>query len=95
LAVVERDRARRARSVARRQRRRAALDRLTPRLRRRRTGRLGRRSRGQRAGIVVLSLATIAMVWFLVDELALRLVLIALLLVAMPAVVVLALDRRI
>lgn len=85
----------RARAVSRRQRRRALLRRLTPRLPDRRTGRIFvRRSRGERAGVVVLSLTALAVIWLLVDDLALRLGLIALLLLVLPAVVVIALGRR-
>jgi hypothetical protein len=95
LAEVERARLLRAKSVARRQRRRALVRRLTPRLPHRRTGRLfARRSRGERAGMVVLSLTVLALIWVLVDNLALRLALIALTLLALPAFVVIALDRR-
>lgn len=95
VAEVERERAARARAVGRRQRRRALLRRVTPRLPVRRTGRLFvRRSRGERAGVVVLSLAALAAIWSLVDDLALRLGLIALLLLVLPAVVVIALGRR-
>jgi Flp pilus assembly protein TadB len=95
LAEEERERALRARRVARRQRRRALVRRLTPRLPDRRTGRLfARRSRGERAGIAVLSLAVLAVIWVLVDDLALRLALAAVTLLALPAFVVIALDRR-
>nr|MDT0662026.1 hypothetical protein [Micromonospora sp. DSM 115978] len=94
-AEAERKRAARARVVARRQRRRAVLRRLTPRLPDRRTGRLfARRSRAERAGVVVLSLLAVAAIWALVDNLALRLVLIVLLILALPAAVVIALGRR-
>ena len=93
--LVAAERARRARKVARRQRRRALARRLTPRIQRRRTGRIfARRGRGERATIAVLTLAALAAVWLLVDPLALRLALIALLLVALPAFVVIALGRR-
>jgi hypothetical protein len=95
LVVAEAARAKRARAVARRQRRRALLRRVTPRLPDRRTGRLfARRNRGERATIAVLALAAAAAVWLLVDALALRLALIALLLIALPAFVVIALGRR-
>jgi Flp pilus assembly protein TadB len=93
-AVVEREKAQRARRVARRLRRRELLGRLRPR-RRRRTGRLlVRRSRGQRIGIVVLPALAIAAVWWLVPDPALRLLLSVLLVLALPAAVVVALDRR-
>ncbi len=86
-------RARRARAVARRQRRRALVVRLTPQ--RRRTGRLlVRRSRGQRAGIAVVTLVLLALVWFLVDDIALRMVLTVLGLLCLPALVIVALGRR-
>ncbi|MDG4788739.1 hypothetical protein O7626_22910 [Micromonospora sp. WMMD1102] len=95
LAEAERERAARARKVARRQRRRTLLRRVTPRLPVRRTGRLfARRSRGERAGVVALSGAAMIVIWLLVDDLALRLGLIALLLLVLPAVVVIALGRR-
>ncbi|MEV1289664.1 hypothetical protein [Micromonospora sp. NPDC049679] len=95
VAEAEREKAARARRVARRQRRRTIVRRLTPRLRRRRTGRLfARRSTGERAGIIVLSLALLAVVWLLVDDPALRLLLIALAVLGLPAVVVIALGRR-
>jgi len=93
LAVAERDKLRRARRVARRQRRRSLVRRLTPR--RRRTGRVFlRRSRGQRAGIVVLPLLAVAAVWYFVPDPALRVVLVALLRLVLPAVVVVVLGRR-
>ncbi len=86
-------RARRARALARRQRRRALVVRLTPQ--RRRTGRLlVRRSRGQRAGIAVVTLVLLALVWFLVDDIALRMVLTVLGLLCLPALVIVALGRR-
>ncbi|WDZ84319.1 hypothetical protein [Micromonospora cathayae] len=92
-AERERQQAVRARRVARRDRRRALVRRLTPR--RRRTGRLlARRSRGERAGIVVLTLAVLALIWTLVPDPALRVLLIVLLLLVLPAIVVIALDRR-
>ncbi|HEY0696231.1 MAG TPA: hypothetical protein VGD43_00295, partial [Micromonospora sp.] len=91
---AERDRLVRARRTARRQRRRALLRRLTPRLPDRRTGRLYRRSRGERAAIAVLSLAALATIWLLVDDAALRLALIVLLVLGLPAIVVIVLGRR-
>ncbi len=90
--VLEKEKAARARKVARRQRRRALVRRLTPQ--RRSSGRLHRRSRTQRAGIVVIPLAAAALVWFLVPELALRLVLIAMIVLVLPALVVVVLGRR-
>ncbi|GGL96256.1 MULTISPECIES: hypothetical protein [Micromonospora] len=93
-AQQERDRAVRQRRVARRQRRRALVRRLTPRWRRRRTGRLPRHTRRERTAIVLLTGAALIGIWSLVDNLALRLALIALLLLVLPAIVVIALDRR-
>ncbi|NES29483.1 hypothetical protein GCE86_16585 [Micromonospora terminaliae] len=93
-AELERERAVRARRVARRDRRRAVVRRLTPSVRRGRTGRLRRHSRGERAAIVLLTGAAVAGIWNFVDDLALRLALVVLLLLVLPAVVVIALDRR-
>jgi hypothetical protein len=45
--------------------------------------------------VAVLSVAVLGAIWFLVDDLALRLALILLLLLVLPAVVVIALGRRI
>jgi len=82
--------------AARRRRRREALRRLKPTLpRRRRTGTLlARRSRVERTGIVALTVVAVAAAWFLVDPLGLRLVLIVLLVLVLPAFVVIALGRR-
>ena len=82
--------------ASRRRRRRAAVRRLKPTLpRRRRTGRLlARRSRVERAGIVALTVVLVTAAWFLVDPLGLRLALIVLLVLVLPAVVVIALGRR-
>jgi hypothetical protein len=92
LAVLEKDKAKRARAVARRDRRRTLLRSVTPR--RRGVGRLHRRSRGERIGIVVVPALAIAAVWVLVPDLALRLLLSALLLLVLPALVVVVLGRR-
>jgi Flp pilus assembly protein TadB len=94
LAEQERQRAARARKVARRQRRRVLLRRLAVRLPDRRTGRLVRRSRGERAGIAVAALLLLAAIWFLVDDPALRLALVVVLVLGLPAGVVLVLGRR-
>jgi len=92
-AEAERLRAARARAEARRRRRRQLVRRLTPQ--RRRTGRLfARRSRGERAGIGVVTLLLLGVVWWLVDDLALRLVLTVLGLLCLPALVIVALGRR-
>jgi hypothetical protein len=95
-AAAEVARARRSREVARRARRRSVVRALTPRVRRRgRTGRiLPRRSPGQRAGIVILTLLAIGGIWYLVPDPTLRLLLTVVLLFALPVFVVLALGRR-
>ncbi|SCL69348.1 hypothetical protein GA0070606_5051 [Micromonospora citrea] len=93
-AEAARERLVRQRRTARRQRRRALVRRLTPVLRRRRAGRLPRHSRGERAAIVLLTLAAMLLIWSLVDDLALRIALVVLLLLVLPAIVVIALDRR-
>ena len=93
LAVLEKERAVRARKVARRQRRRALVRRLTPG-RLPSSGRLHRRSRGQRIGIVLVPLAAAVAVWVLVPDPALRIVLTAMIVIAVPALVVLVLGRR-
>lgn len=91
LAVLEKEKAARAR----RQRRRAFVRGLTPRpIRLRSSGRLHRRSRSQRAGIVVVPLAAVAAVWWFVPETALRIVLTVLIIIAVPALIVLVLGRR-
>jgi Flp pilus assembly protein TadB len=92
LAVLEKEKAARARKVARRQRRRALVRSLTPQ--RRSSGRLYRRSRGQRIGIVVVPVLAAAAVWLLVPDLALRIVLTAMIVLVLPALVVVALGRR-
>ena len=93
-AEAARQRVVRDRQVARRARRRALVRRVTPTLRRGRTGRLYRHTRGERAVIVLLTLAAAFLIWSLVPDLALRIGLIALLLLVLPAIVVIALDRR-
>ncbi|MCF0095745.1 hypothetical protein [Micromonospora sp. MH99] len=93
-AELARERAARQRRVARRQRRRAVVRRLTPQLRRGRTGRLARHTRGERAAIVLLTVAAMILIWTFVDDVALRVALIVLLLLVLPAIVVIALDRR-
>jgi Flp pilus assembly protein TadB len=92
LAVLEKEKAARARKVARRMTRRRLVRRLTPR--KRGSGQLYRRSRSQRVGIVLIPLIAAVAVWILVPDLALRLVLIALLVLAVPALVVVVLGRR-
>jgi hypothetical protein len=71
------------------------LRRVTPRLKVGRTGRMfARRSRAERAGIAVAVVAALLLIWTLVDTTALRIGLTALLVLAMPALIVLTLDRR-
>ena len=83
-------------SRERRQRRRAALRRLVPRPRLGRTGKIFvRRSRTQRAAIATAVGITLLVVWMLVDSLATRIGLTAIVAIGTPALVVLTLDRRI
>ncbi|MFD2763175.1 hypothetical protein [Micromonospora eburnea] len=93
-AQLAAERAARRRRVARREWRRALVRRLTPTLRRGRTGRLARHTRGERAAIVLLTGLALVGIWSFVDDLALRLALVVLLLLVLPAIVVIALDRR-
>ncbi len=68
---------------------------LTPRLPDRRTGRLfPRRTRTQRITIALCAAAALALIWWGFDGLATRIALSALVLVALPAMIVLTLDRR-
>ena len=92
IAVLERQKAVRARQVARRQKRRALLRRFTP-ARRGRTGRLHVFTRAEKAGIVVVPLLAAVAVWALVPEVALRVVLIALIVLVLPALVAVVLGR--
>jgi hypothetical protein len=92
LAVLEREKAARARKVARRQQRRTLLRNLTPR--RRRTGTLHVFTRAEKTGIVVVPLVAAAAVWFLIPDVALRLVLIILIILVLPALVAVVLGRR-
>ncbi|GAA2651719.1 hypothetical protein [Paractinoplanes durhamensis] len=92
LAVLEKQKAGRARKVARRQRRRQLVRKLTPRVGR--TGRLYRRSRRERLGILVVALVAAAAVWLFVPELGLRIVLTIVIVMALPALVVLVLGRK-
>ncbi|GAB1646043.1 hypothetical protein [Krasilnikovia sp. MM14-A1259] len=92
LAAAEKQKAARARRVARRQRRQAVLRSLTPR--RRSAGRLHRRSRAERTGILLVPLVAAVAVWVLVPGIALRVVLTVLIVLVLPALVVLVLGRR-
>lgn len=93
LAVLEREKRARARKSALRQRRRALVNALRPG-RRASSGQLYRRSRTQRVAIAVLPLVAAAAVWVLIPDLALRLVLIAMIVLVLPALVVVILGRR-
>jgi len=90
--VLEKEKAARARKMARRQRRRQLIRRLRPRTRN--SGRLHRRSRGERIGIVVVPLLLAVAVWLLVPDLSLRIVLTTLLVLSAPALVVVILGRK-
>jgi len=93
LVVLEREKAARARRVERRQRRRQLVRKLTPR-RRGRSGRLYRRRRGERIGIVLVPLLAAAAIWLFVPDMALRVVLTIVIVLALPALVVVILGRR-
>lgn len=88
LAVLEKKKV----AEIRRARRRAAVRKLKPRVGR--SGRLYRRSRRQRVGIVVAPLAAAALIWLLVPDMALRVVLTVVIIVALPALVVVVLGRK-
>jgi hypothetical protein len=92
LAVLEREKAVRARRVARRQQRRALLRKLTPS--RGRTGTLHVFTRAEKAGIVVVPVVAAAAVWLLIPDIALRLVLLVLIILVLPALVAVVLGRR-
>jgi hypothetical protein len=94
-AQAQKQRAARERAAARRARRRRLARALTPRLPDRRTGRLyPRRTRVQRITIGLFAAAAIAAIWWRFDGLATRIALTALVVVALPALIVLTLDRR-
>jgi hypothetical protein len=92
LAVLEREKAVRARKVARRQQRQTLIRKLTPR--RKRTGTLHVFTRAEKTGIAVVPLVAAAAVWFLVPEVGLRLLLIAVIILVLPALVAVVLGRR-
>ncbi|WP_430779889.1 hypothetical protein [Actinoplanes sp. G11-F43] len=92
LAVLEREKAGRARKAARHDRLQALRKRLTPRFGR--DGRIYLRSLRQRIGIAGATLAAIILVWTFVPELALRIILTAIIILAVPALVVVVLGRR-
>lgn len=94
-AQEQRVRDARARAVARRNRRRAVVRRLTPRLPDRRVGKLfPRRTRTQRILIALAFAAGVAAVWYSFDDLTTRIALTATLVVVLPAIVVIAFGRR-
>ena len=92
IAVLEKEKAVRARRVARRITRRKLVRRLKPQ--RRSSGVIMRRSRGERAGIVLIPLIAAAAIWILIPDLALRLVLLLMIALAVPALVVVVLGRK-
>jgi Flp pilus assembly protein TadB len=94
-AEQQRTRAARERRDARRAARRALARRLTPRLPDRRTGKIfARRSRAERITIGLLTTVVVAGIWWYFDDLGAKIALTALVAVALPAVIVLTLDRR-
>jgi hypothetical protein len=92
LAVLDKQKAARARKVERRRRRRTLVEKLTPRVGS--SGTLHRRSRRERIGITVLPLAAVAAIWLFVPEMSLRIVLTTLIVLATPALVVVVLGRK-
>ncbi|GAB7047347.1 hypothetical protein [Catenuloplanes indicus] len=95
LLEAEQKRAARAAVASRRQRRKDITDRIVPKLPDRRTGRLQpRRTATQRAAIVMLSLLAVMVTWYLVDDLVMRLIIVLVLILALPALIVIALGRR-
>jgi Flp pilus assembly protein TadB len=92
-AEAAKARAARERVERRRRRRRALLRRLKPADRR--TGRLfARRSGGERAGIAVVAVLVLGLIWLVLDDLALQLALTVVVLLGLPAMVVAVLGRR-
>ncbi|MEU4236564.1 hypothetical protein [Actinoplanes sp. NPDC026619] len=92
LAVLEKEKAARARKVARRQRRREVVRKLTPRVGR--PGRIYRSSTRERIGMALVPLLAIAAVWLLVPDVPLRIVLSIMIVIALPVLVVLVRGRR-
>ncbi len=89
-AVAE---AKRQRLDARRAKRRALMRRMKPASRRRAWG-LGRRSPGQRAFLIGVTLALLGLVWHFVPSWPLRIGFWLLILFLLPAVAVLTFDRK-
>ncbi len=98
-AVREAELAHQKQARARRQRRRAAVGRLQPKLpqalpRRRRVAKAWtRRSRSQRATIFAVALGVVVLTFLLTGSWGIRLAVIALVVIATPALTTLALDR--
>ncbi|GAA1628263.1 hypothetical protein [Actinoplanes couchii] len=92
LVVLEKEKAVRARRAARHDRFRTVRRSLKPRLGR--DGRIYHRSLRQRIGIVAVTVIAIVAVWTLIPELALRIILTAIIVLAVPALVVVVLGRR-
>ncbi|MDI6104506.1 hypothetical protein QLQ12_38545 [Actinoplanes sp. NEAU-A12] len=90
--MLHRATAGRARRAARRARRRSLVRGLRPRFGR--DGRIYHRSLRERIGIVVVTVLAVAAVWTLIPDLALRIILTAILVLAVPALVVVVLGRR-
>jgi sRNA-binding protein len=97
IAEAEKARASRERSQQRAATRRSLARKaraLVPKPRR--AGRLyARRTRSQRAGIVMTAVGVLGLVWYLVDSLPTRIGLTVLVAVTAPALVVISFDRRI
>jgi hypothetical protein len=89
-------RAARARTVARKAKRRQIARRITPSIPRR--GRVGkmfpRRSTGERTLIGFILIAVLLIIWFEIDDLATRIALTAIAVLALPAIIVVAFGRR-
>jgi hypothetical protein len=92
LAVLDKEKAARARVVARRQQRRALVRKMTPR--RGRSGRLHVFTRAEKTGVMVLPLIAAGAVWWLIPDTALRIILIAMIVLVLPVLVVVVLGRR-
>ena len=91
--MLDREKAARARKVARRRHLRTVAGRLRP-PRRGRTGTVRRFSRAERTGLIVVPLVAATAVWFLIPEIGLRILLIALILIALPALTAVTIGRR-
>jgi fatty acid desaturase len=63
-------------------------------VRQRSSGKIARRSRGERALIVVLALASLTLIWYFAPSVALAVALSVLLLLFLPVLVILMFDKR-